>query len=83
MTMREAAQPEGLNCPACGKAVYRLSLRGRLARWCAWFTTRRPYACAECGWQGRLIPPNPREDVIDHLPWFRARPPNRRKKERE
>lgn len=75
MTMKEAAPPLGQPCPACGNAVYRLSLRGRWARWWAWLTGRRPYACAHCGWQGRLVPRVAQDDVLDQLPWFRAREP--------
>jgi predicted RNA-binding Zn-ribbon protein involved in translation (DUF1610 family) len=82
MTQLDGAKPRELACPACGQAVYRLTLGDWWARWLARLTKRRPYACAQCGWQGWLIPPAPHEDVIDHLPWFRARPPKRRKDER-
>ena len=83
MTMKEEAVPPlGPHCPACGNAVYRLSLRGRWGRWWAWLTGRRPYACAQCGWQGRLTLRAAQEDVLDQLPWFRAREPAPRKEQK-
>jgi hypothetical protein len=68
----------GMNCQVCSNAVYRLSLRGPLARWRARLTRRRPYACASCGWQGWLTAPASQADVLDQLPWFRAREPAKR-----
>ena len=83
MTVRASAQSARLNCPACGNSVYRLSLNGRLARWRARLTRRRPYACAQCGWQGTLAHAGAHEDMIDQVPWFRAREPKRRKGDSE
>jgi predicted RNA-binding Zn-ribbon protein involved in translation (DUF1610 family) len=78
MTDMGATHPHTLSCPACGKSVYRLSLSSRLARWRARFSQQRPFACAECGWQGSLVVADPHPEVIDQLPWFRARAPKSR-----
>ncbi|MBI1764210.1 MAG: hypothetical protein HYR56_22525 [Acidobacteria bacterium] len=80
MTGLGGAKPHVVCCPACRQAVYRLTLRGRWARWRAWLTGRRPYACAHCGWQGRLAVAAAQADVIDQLPWFRSREPRRKDK---
>ncbi|MFN7928959.1 MAG: hypothetical protein U0Y68_13635 [Blastocatellia bacterium] len=69
--------PMALACPTCARGVYRLSLRGRLARWRAYWTKQLPFACASCGWQGRLKVAATQDAVIDELPWFRAREPKR------
>ncbi|MFN7945021.1 MAG: hypothetical protein U0Z53_06695 [Blastocatellia bacterium] len=67
-------------CRQCGSAVYRLSLQGTLARWRARLTRQRPFACAECGWQGWLSQTGDEPAVIDQLPWFRAIAPRRNKR---
>lgn len=79
MSAQEPMKPRALRCPSCGGAVYRLSLGGRWARWWAWLRRQRPYACATCGWRGKLVYHDPHTDVIDELPWFRAREPVSRK----
>ena len=77
------ARPAFIVCPTCGQAVYRLSLDGRWARWRARWLRRLPYGCASCGWRGTLVAPKAQQDVIDELPWFRAREPARRDDKQE